>query len=83
MKADLVRIGNSRGVRIPKSVIEECGFEGRVEMRVESGSLIITPARRIREGWNDACKAMAARGDDKLLLPDDLEHSFDDTEWEW
>jgi antitoxin MazE len=83
MKADLVRIGNSQGVRIPKTVIEECGFVGRVELRIEGNSLIITPARAPREGWDDAFARMAERGDDVLLLPDDLEHAFDETEWEW
>jgi len=83
MKAELVRIGNSQGVRIPKSVIQQCGFAGQVEMRVEGKSLIITPARHVREGWDEAFKTMAARGDDQLLIPDDLEHSFDETEWQW
>jgi hypothetical protein len=41
------------------------------------------PARKIREGWDEAMKTMAERGDDQLLSPDDLEHSFDVSEWEW
>jgi antitoxin MazE len=45
VKTSLVRIGNSQGIRIPKRVIEQCGFDERVEMRVEGQSLIITPAR--------------------------------------
>jgi antitoxin MazE len=83
MKADLVRIGNSQGVRIPKTVIEKCGFAGRVELRIEGNSLIITPARAPREGWDEALARMAEQGDDVLLVPDDLEHAFDETEWEW
>jgi antitoxin MazE len=83
MKAQLVRIGNSQGVRIPKIVIEECGFADRVELRVEGTSLIITPARAPRQGWDEAFSRMAEQGDDVLLLSDDLEHPFDETEWEW
>lgn len=83
MKADLIRIGNSRGIRIPKSVIEQCGLGSRVEMRVEGASIVITPVNVARSGWDDASKAMAEHGDDALLLPDDLDHSFDETEWEW
>ena len=83
MKAQLVRIGNSQGVRIPKAVIEECGFAERVELRVEGNRLIITPARAPREGWDEAFAQMAEQGDDVLLLPDDLEHPFDQTEWGW
>jgi antitoxin MazE len=82
MKAGLVRIGNSKGIRVPKSVVEECGFEDRrLEMRVEGSGLIIAPARRVRDGWDDACKAMAERGEDAPLFPDHLEQSFDQTEW--
>jgi antitoxin MazE len=83
MRVDLVRIGNSRGVRIPKSVIQQCGFESQVEMRVEGSQLIIAPAQRIRDGWEQAFSAMAERGDDELLLPDDLTNDFDEKEWEW
>jgi antitoxin MazE len=54
MKVDLIRIGNSQGVRIPKAVIEQCGFGSRVEMRVEGDSLIITPATAARRGWDRA-----------------------------
>ena len=83
MKAELIRIGNSQGIRISKAVIDQCGFGQRVEMRVESGSLIISPAKAARSGWDEAFKAKAEQGDDAALLPDDLEHSFDHTEWEW
>jgi antitoxin MazE len=83
MKAELIRIGNSQGIRIPRAVIDQCGFGQQVEMRVEGESLIITRARAVRSGWDEALKAMAEHGDDAALLPDDLEHSFDRTEWDW
>lgn len=83
MKAPLVRIGNSRGVRIPKTLIEECGFEGMVEMTVRSGTLVIAPTRGRRLGWDDAFKAMAAAGDDAPLLPDVLDADDDQAEWTW
>lgn len=83
MRTHLVRIGNSQGVRIPKTIIEECGLVEHVELRVEGNSLIITPARTLREGWDEAFAQMSERGDDALLLPDDLENEFDETEWEW
>jgi antitoxin MazE len=83
MKTRLVRIGNSQGVRIPKTIIEECGLSERVELRVEGNCVIITPARRLREGWDEAFARMAEKGDDAPLLPDDLKNEFDETEWEW
>ena len=83
MKVDLVSIGNSKGIRIPRSVIEQCGFGDRLDMRVAEGKLVLTPARNPREGWDAAFERMAAAGDDTLLMPDDLEHSWDDEEWTW
>lgn len=64
-------------------MIDQCGFGQRVEMLVEGESLIITRAKAVRSGWDEAFKAMAEHGDAAALLPDDLEHSFDRTEWEW
>ena len=83
MKADIIRIGNSQGVRIPKAVIDQCGFGPRVEMRIEGERLVITRVMATRSGWDEAFKAMAGRGDDAALLPENLRHGFDDTEWEW
>ena len=83
MKADPIRIGNSQGVRIPKSVIDQCGFGQRVEMRVEGGSLVIRRAQAARSGWDEPFKAMAERGGDAAVFPENLEHSFDQAEWEW
>jgi len=83
MKAPLVRIGNSHGVRIPKTVLEQCGFKDQVEMTVRDGTIVIAPARRARAGWDAAFNAMAAAGDDADLLPGKLANQWDETEWQW
>lgn len=83
MKVNLIRIGNSKGVRIPSSVIKECGFGEQIEMRVEQGIIVLSPLRRGREGWDAAFKKMAATGDDAALIPDALETDFDNEEWTW
>ncbi len=83
MNVDLVRIGNSRGVRIPKPIIEQCGFGDRVRFEVEGDRLIIGPAERLRGGWDQAFAAMAAAGDDALLLPEDLVSASDAALWQW
>ena len=82
MKTNLVRIGNSKGVRIPKKIIEECGLGDEVDLRVRGKAVIITPARKLREGWEDSFKAMAEAGDDEPLLPDYLSEDADE-EWTW
>lgn len=83
MKVSLVPIGNSKGVRIPASVIKACGFGDELEMRVEGGVVVLAPARSIREGWDEAFRRMAAAGDDGPLVPDDLKNRFDEEDWTW
>ncbi len=83
ISAKIVRIGNSQGIRIPKPVLEQVGIEDEVEMVVEPGEIRIRPKRHPRAGWAEQFAAMAANGDDALLLPDDLTNEFDEEEWEW
>ena len=83
MNVDLVRIGNSRGVRIPKPIIEQCGFGDRVSFAVEGDRLIIGKAAVPRAGWDAAFAEMAAAGDDAPLLPDDLGAPAADALWQW
>ena len=70
MKARIIPIGNSQGIRIPKAIIEQCGFDRSVHMEVIDGSLILTPTKKVREGWEKSFREMAANGDDKLLIND-------------
>ena len=82
MRARIVRIGNSRGIRIPKAVIDECGLGDIVELSVEHGSVVIRPAELPRQGWDEAFKRMAEAGEDALLDPE-LATEFDALEWQW
>jgi antitoxin MazE len=82
MRVNLARVGNSRGVRIPKAWIEECGFRETVEMEMKNGRLVISPYRPPRNGWDDAFRAAKSTRREKLLL--DLgPSSFDCEEWRW
>lgn len=84
MKSRIVRIGNSKGVRIPKPLLEDTGLDGEVEIRVHNDSLVISPLKNPRQGWSKAFKAMAARGDDALVHGDQIRASrWDEEEWEW
>ena len=60
MRSKLVPIGNSKGVRIPKAILEAVGLTDAIDLRVEDGRLVITPVRRSRaprEGWERAIRA--------------------------
>ncbi|MFO0811326.1 MAG: AbrB/MazE/SpoVT family DNA-binding domain-containing protein [Gemmataceae bacterium] len=84
MKSRVVRIGNSRGVRIPKPLLDQTGLSGVVEITAENGSLVIRPTKTPRAGWDAAFRAMAARGDDALLdAPAPSLSGWDEDEWEW
>jgi antitoxin MazE len=81
LRANLVRIGNSRGIRIPKSLIDECHLGDTVELSVVDGSLVVRPAAAPRQGWDAAFERMAEAGDDTLVDPE-IPTEFDTTEWE-
>jgi len=84
MKATLVRIGNSRGIRLPKPVIEQCGFEDEVEMEVHHNELVIRPSSLPREGWASAFARMSECGDDELVdRVAEARSTWDEEEWEW
>ena len=81
MKADIIAIGNSKGIRIPKALLEQCGFSESVEIQVEDNHLVLSPALHVRDGWEDAFKSMAAKGDDKLRQTPPP--AFDESDWQW
>jgi antitoxin MazE len=84
MKASLVRIGNSRGIRLPKPVIEQCGFEQEVEMLVQDHQLVIRSSTHPRTGWASAFAQMSEFGEDKLLdRVADTGTAWEAEEWEW
>jgi antitoxin MazE len=81
VRASIVRIGNSRGLRIPKAVLEQVGIGDEVDLSVEDGRLVVRPVGRPRAGWAEAAAAMAA-GEDGLLDPE-TETEFDRADWAW
>jgi len=84
MKSKIVKIGNSRGIRIPKPLIEETGLGEEVEIQVEGNRLIIAPADRPRAGWDACFRKMGRVGDDALVDGDvQVETEWDEDEWEW
>ncbi len=82
MTTTLVHIGNSKGIRIPKAVLEQCHFTGDIDMQVEGNTLILKPIKhRARAGWDEAFKKMHANGEDVLLMPEYID--MDGKDWQW
>ena len=83
MKAELIKIGNSQGIRIPKPIIDQCGLKKTVNIEVRDNSLIISPVQKHRRGWNKAFASIHEHNDDPLLDADVITSDFDDNEWTW
>lgn len=82
MKARLVRIGNSRGVRLPRPLIEEAGLPDDVDLRVDKGTIVIAPARPVRGGWQVAAERAHQTRDDRLL-GSEMPTRFEEEDWRW
>jgi len=82
MKAHLIRVGNSRGIRLPKPLISQAGLTDEVELHVRDGAIVIENASLPRVGWAKAAKAMHERVEDKLLMPSNTT-LFDEKDWQW
>ncbi len=81
-KTRIVRIGNSRGIRVPKVLLDQAELPDEVELHAEPGQLVIRGVRRPRTGWADAARTMSKQGHDGLL-DESIPTRFDRDEWAW
>jgi antitoxin MazE len=81
-KTRIVRIGNSRGIRVPKLLLDQAALPDEVELRAEPGRLVVSAASRPRAGWAAKARALHNRGDD-VLLDDTTATRFDVVDWRW
>jgi len=82
VRAKVIKIGNSRGIRIPRTLLEQADLTDEVEMTVDGNKLIIQSARQHRQGWEARFSEMAQNGDDRLL-DESVPTHWDDEEWTW
>lgn len=73
MNVAIVRIGNSKGLRIPKSILKKYNIKDEVELVLEHDHIILKPIASPRMGWDSAFQQMNENGDDKLLIDDSFE----------
>ena len=81
-KTRIVRIGNSRGIRVPKILLDQAQLPDEIELHAEPGRLIVQGASRPRMGWAEAARAMSRQGHD-ALLDEPTVTRFDREEWKW
>jgi antitoxin MazE len=83
MRARVIKIGNSQGLRIPKPILDQTGILDDVEIEVEKNQIIIRPIKNVREGWDAAFKMMVETGDDESIIDKNISYSWDEEEWQW
>ncbi len=86
MKVKIVKIGNSKGIRIPKVLLHQTGIDDEVNLEVEDDRIILRPSKKsVRKGWNSSFRKMAEFEDDQLVDEEYLpsQTAFEEDEWEW
>jgi antitoxin MazE len=84
MRARVIKIGNSHGLRIPKPLLVQTGIMDDVEIEVENNQIIIRPVNNAREGWDKAFKMMGDKGEDEPILDEkSIPNTWDEKEWQW
>lgn len=74
MDISVIPIGNSKGIRLPKTLLEKYNIKDTVELILEKDCIILKPKTTPRKGWEKSFKEMHENGDDKFLMPDVLEN---------
>ena len=80
MELSIIQIGNSKGFRLSKTLIEKYNIKDKVELILEKGYIILKPISKPRKDWDKAFKRMSENGDDHLLFNDVFEDE-DLEEW--
>ena len=82
MKTQIIQIGNSQGIRIPKVLLEDSLITGDVDLELHPDGILIRNAQKPRSTWKEAFKAMAENDDDELL-DNSSTTAFEKKEWQW
>jgi len=73
MEVSVIKIGNSKGLRLSKTILEKYKIKDKVELILEKGRIILKPIEQPRKNWESAFKEMRMNNDDSLLMTDVLE----------
>lgn len=73
METSIIKIGNSKGLRLSKTILEKYNIKDKVEMILEKGQIILKPITSPRKNWEKEFKKMSEKGDDNLLMDDVFE----------
>lgn len=80
VETNIIKIGNSKGIRLSKTILEKYNLRDKVEMILERGQIVLKPIDTPRENWEKKFREMNANNDDQLLIDDVFEDEYFD-EW--
>ena len=84
IKVKIIQIGNSKGIRLSKSLIEQYNMKDELVLETKKDWIVIRPAENPRAGWEKSFEKMRLMGDDALLDEgNELESEWDQVEWQW
>ena len=78
MEIPIINIGNSKGIRLSKTILEKYNIQDKLEISLEKDVIILKPKSEPRKGWENAFEQMHISGDDQLIIDD----VFEDENWE-
>ena len=82
MVINIVKIGNSKGIRLPKTILNQCEIDKKVDLEIEGKNIVIKPIiKKPRENWDEHFQKMNNNNDDKLIIDDNIDLKMDN--WEW
>jgi len=82
MKLNIIEIGNSKGIRLPKNVLKQCDINDQVDMEIENGKIILSASNSFsRKNWDEKFREMNRNQDDKLIIDDNIDLVMDN--WQW
>ncbi|HYJ91254.1 MAG TPA: AbrB/MazE/SpoVT family DNA-binding domain-containing protein [Pyrinomonadaceae bacterium] len=81
MRAHIIRIGNSQGIRIPKVLLEESGISGEVDLEISGDGILIRNVSKPRSGWEEMFYSLAEADDDASVS--ETRSQFDKKDWQW
>lgn len=80
MEATIIKIGNSKGLRLSKTILDKYNIKDKVEIILEMGQIILKPIELPRKNWANAFEKMHNEDDDKMLI-NDVFNDEDLEEW--
>lgn len=82
MRIDVIQIGNSKGIRLPKTILRQCNIGEKLDAEIKENNIILKPVKKaVRKDWDKQFSTMRNNREDKLLITEQLDLKSDD--WTW